>query len=56
MALLKYLMWRGRTVDVLQGVDLDIPPGSFTIIYGPSGCGKSTLLIVLIGLEPPSGG
>ncbi|MEU0940611.1 ABC transporter ATP-binding protein [Embleya sp. NPDC005971] len=29
---------------VVEGVDLDIPPGGLTVIVGPNGCGKSTLL------------
>jgi NitT/TauT family transport system ATP-binding protein len=40
----------------IDGVDLDIPPGSFTSIVGPSGCGKSTLLRLLAGLSEPSAG
>ena len=40
----------------LDGLDLDVPGGSFTCIVGPSGCGKSTLLRVLAGLVVPERG
>ena len=30
--------------EVLHGVSVDVPDGSFTVLVGPSGCGKSTLL------------
>jgi NitT/TauT family transport system ATP-binding protein len=40
----------------LQGVDLDIRPGSFTSIVGPSGCGKSTMLRLIAGLAAPTEG
>lgn len=39
-------------LPVLQGIDLDVEPGSFTAIIGASGCGKSTLLRLILGLEP----
>ena len=42
--------------EVIRGIDLDIPDGSFTVFVGPSGCGKSTLLRLISGLEPVSGG
>lgn len=35
--------------EVLRGVSLDCPAGSFTAIAGVSGCGKSTLAAVLTG-------
>jgi multiple sugar transport system ATP-binding protein len=38
-------------VEVLHGVSIDIPDGSFTVLVGPSGCGKSTLLRMVAGLE-----
>jgi multiple sugar transport system ATP-binding protein len=43
-------------VEVLHGVDIDIPDGSFTVLVGPSGCGKSTLLRMIAGLENISAG
>ena len=41
---------------VLQGVDLDIPPGKLTTIIGRSGEGKSVLLKHMIGLLQPDRG
>ena len=43
-------------VEVLHGVSIDIPDGSFTVLVGPSGCGKSTLLRMVAGLEDISDG
>jgi multiple sugar transport system ATP-binding protein len=43
-------------VEVLHGVDITIPDGSFTVLVGPSGCGKSTLLRMIAGLENVSDG
>lgn len=44
------------TVRALDGVDMDIPRGSFTVVMGPSGSGKSTLLYLLGGLDRPTSG
>lgn len=35
--------------EILQGVDLKVPKGSFTSIVGESGCGKSTIASILMG-------
>lgn len=46
---------RGLRVDfedraaVLDGIDLDLPAGGYTLIAGPTGSGKSTLALALIG-------
>jgi multiple sugar transport system ATP-binding protein len=43
-------------VEVLHGVSITIPDGSFTVLVGPSGCGKSTLLRMIAGLEAITSG
>jgi putative ABC transport system ATP-binding protein len=43
-------------VDILKGIDLEIPKGQFAAIMGPSGSGKSTLLGLLAGLDFPTTG
>ena len=43
-------------VEVLHGIDLEIPEGDFVALMGPSGSGKSTLLNLIGGLDTPSGG
>ena len=43
-------------VDVLHGLDLEIPAGDFVALMGPSGSGKTTLLNLIGGLDTPSSG
>jgi branched-chain amino acid transport system ATP-binding protein len=43
-------------VEVLHGVDLDVPSGAVTALLGPNGAGKTTLLSVLAGLLRPTAG
>jgi polar amino acid transport system ATP-binding protein len=38
-------------LEVLKGIDLQVPPGSVTCLLGPSGSGKSTFLRCLNHLE-----
>jgi ABC-type sugar transport system ATPase subunit len=50
------LVKRFGETQVLRGVDLDIPDGSFAVLVGPSGCGKSTLLRLIAGLDRATSG
>ena len=46
----------GERIEVLKGVNLDIPQGDFLALMGPSGSGKTTLLNLMGGLDTPTGG
>jgi putative ABC transport system ATP-binding protein len=52
----KYFTRGSERIDVLQGVNLDIPEGDFLALMGPSGSGKTTLLNLMGGLDAPSSG
>ncbi|GAA1916895.1 ABC transporter ATP-binding protein [Nocardioides hwasunensis] len=43
-------------VEVLRGVDIDVPTGSSLAVVGSSGAGKSTLVDIILGLQTPTGG
>lgn len=43
-------------IEVLQGLDLDVPRGTIMAITGSSGSGKSTLLNILGTLDRPDAG
>lgn len=43
-------------VEILHGLDLRLPKGTWTVLLGPNGSGKTTLLKTLMGqIEPSSG-
>jgi putative ABC transport system ATP-binding protein len=55
-ALTKSIDTGTHRVDILKGIDLEIPRGQFAAVMGPSGSGKSTLLGLLAGLDSPTSG
>ena len=55
-ALTKSIQTVAHRVDILKGIDLEIPQGQFAAVMGPSGSGKSTLLGLLAGLDSPTSG
>ena len=52
----KHFTRGSERIDVLKGVNLDIPRGDFLALMGPSGSGKTTLLNLMGGLDAPTGG
>ncbi|HEU0152310.1 MAG TPA: ABC transporter ATP-binding protein [Arenimonas sp.] len=54
--LTKHYVRGKQSVEVLHGIDLDIPRGDFVALMGPSGSGKTTLLNLIGGLDTPSQG
>ena len=55
-ALTKSIDTGTHRVEILKGIDLEIPRGQVAAIMGPSGSGKSTLLGLLAGLDTPTSG
>jgi len=41
---------------ILEGVSLEVPAGSITVLLGRNGAGKTTTLRSILGLTPPSSG
>src|SRR4029078_11547665 len=50
----KYFTRGSERIDVLKGVNLQIPQGDFLALMGPSGSGKTTLLNLIGGLNSPT--
>jgi NitT/TauT family transport system ATP-binding protein len=46
----------GKSLAVIEDVNLVLGEGEFVSVVGPSGCGKSTLLRMISGLMKPTGG
>ena len=52
----KYYGKGNSMVKAVDGVDLSIDIGKFTVVVGTSGSGKSTLLHCLVGFDKPTSG
>jgi spermidine/putrescine transport system ATP-binding protein len=53
---LESVVKRFDDVVAVDGITLEIPPGSFFALLGPSGCGKTTTLRMIGGFEEPDEG
>ena len=53
---LKNVIKRYGSLQVVHGINLEIPEGELVVLVGPSGCGKSTTLRMIAGLEDISSG
>lgn len=47
----EYIDDNGKSITVLNDIDLSVNYNEFISVVGPSGCGKSTLLRMIMGLE-----
>ena len=52
----KHFRRGSERIDVLKGVNLEIPRGDFLALMGPSGSGKTTLLNLIGGLDTATAG
>src|SRR5262249_34282831 len=52
----KFFRRGSEQIDVLNGLNLEVPEGQFLALMGPSGSGKTTLLNLIAGLDQPSSG
>jgi NitT/TauT family transport system ATP-binding protein len=46
----------GRSMLVLDDINLSVKRGEFVSFFGPNGCGKSTLMNIIAGLEQADAG
>ncbi len=51
-----YNLGKSNEVRSLDGINMEIYPREFVILFGPSGCGKSTVLYTILGLQRPTDG
>jgi len=50
-------LWvRYGRLDVLRGLDVEVPPGRVYLLMGPNGAGKTTLLRAVLGWAPVTAG
>lgn len=53
---IRNLVKRFGNTTAVNGINLDVPGGTFVTFLGPSGCGKTTTLRMIGGFEQPDSG
>jgi ABC-2 type transport system ATP-binding protein len=51
-----FMAKKGKTVEAVRGIDIDVAAGELVAFLGPNGAGKSTTLRMLTTLLPPTSG
>jgi ABC-type sugar transport system ATPase subunit len=49
----KFLLEKGRELQVLKNINISVQEGEVVAFLGPSGCGKTTTLKIMAGLLHP---
>ena len=52
----KFYQRDSMQIKVLDGLNLEVPPGEFLALMGPSGSGKTTLLNLIAGIDRATSG
>lgn len=52
----KFLLEKGRELQVLKNINISVQEGEVVAFLGPSGCGKTTTLKIMAGLLKPTEG
>lgn len=52
----KNLKFSRNGLNIIDNINLELPPGQITALFGPNGAGKSTLLKLLAGIWKPDSG
>jgi ATP-binding cassette, subfamily C, bacterial CydC len=50
------LRYEASGPEVLDQLDLELPPGEIVVLHGPSGCGKTSLANLLVRFRDPDAG
>ncbi len=52
----KFYQRDSQQINVLDGINLEVPEGEFVALMGPSGSGKTTLLNLIAGIDRATSG
>ena len=53
---MRFDLLKGKSIQALKDISLEIEEGQIITVLGPSGCGKTTLLNIIAGFLAPTEG